>query len=85
MEVTGVHDTDKDADSEALDKLSQALGDGSQEAAEKAKGLFPFIAFEADMADDDIPDDDAADDDPLAALDSRRPDSTGRRPPPTDC
>ncbi|MEU5955054.1 hypothetical protein [Streptomyces sp. NPDC047525] len=49
VEVTGVHDADRDADSTALSKLSEALGGPSQEAIEKAKALFPFVAFEASM------------------------------------
>jgi hypothetical protein len=66
VEVTGVQDTD----SAALGKLSEALGVPSREAAENAKALFPFIAFEAAMGDQE----------PLAALEGRTSDSAGRHP-----
>lgn len=80
VEVTGVHDADRDADSAALGKLSEALGEPSQEAAENAKALFPFIAFEAAM-DNDAMDNDAMDnEESLAALEGRPSDSADRHP-----
>ncbi|MEV6958158.1 hypothetical protein AB0M97_02930 [Streptomyces sp. NPDC051207] len=51
-----MHDADEDADSAALGKLSEALGEPSREAAENAKALFPFIALAAAMDDEGIHD-----------------------------
>ncbi|MET7615979.1 hypothetical protein [Streptomyces sp. NPDC005408] len=70
VEVTGVNDADRDADSTALGKLSEALGEPSQEATESAKALFPFIAFEAALDNEQS----------LAALEDRPSDSAGRHP-----
>jgi hypothetical protein len=79
VEVTGVHDADRDADSAALDKLSEALGGPSQEALDKAKALFPFVGFEAAMDSEDVLDGDAMDsEEPLAAPEGRPSDSAGR-------
>lgn len=75
VEVTGVHDADRDADSAALGKLSEALGEPSQEAAENAKALFPFIAFEAAMDNDAMDNEES-----LAALEGRPSDSADRHP-----
>ncbi|WP_229833898.1 hypothetical protein, partial [Streptomyces xantholiticus] len=69
MEVTGVH---KD-ESAALSRLSKALGVPSHRAAENAKALFPFIAFEAAMAG--APVDHVG---PVAAHGDRTHDSAGR-------
>jgi hypothetical protein len=80
VEVTGVHDTDKDADSAALGKLSEALGEPSQEATENAKALFPFIAFEAAMDNEAIENEES-----LAALEGRTSDSAGRHPAAPGC
>ncbi|MGW1491714.1 hypothetical protein [Streptomyces sp. NPDC002402] len=75
VEVTGVHDADKDVDSAALGKLSEALGEPPQEAAENAKALFPFIAFEAAMDSDAMDSEES-----LAAPEGRPSGSAGRRP-----
>jgi hypothetical protein len=70
VEVTRVNDAERDADSAAFGKLSEALGEPSQEATESAKALFPFIAFEAAMDNEKS----------LAALEGRTSDSAGRHP-----
>jgi hypothetical protein len=75
VEVTGVHDADKDADSAALSRLSEALGEPSQEAAENAKALFPFIALAAAMDSDAMDSEES-----LSALEGRPSDSAGRHP-----
>ncbi|MEU4798277.1 hypothetical protein [Streptomyces sp. NPDC023327] len=90
VEVTGVHDADENAEDAALGKLSDALGIPSRAAAEKAKALFPFIAFAAAMddgaMDDRAMDDRAVSDGPMddeespAALDDRPSGSAGRYP-----
>lgn len=43
-----------DPENEALSKLSEALGQPSQQAAEKAKALFPFVMFEAEMEESTV-------------------------------
>ncbi|MFI2619120.1 hypothetical protein [Streptomyces sp. NPDC018584] len=80
VEVTGVHDADDDADDAALGKLSEALGKPSREAAERAKALFPFIAFAAAMDDGAMDDGPMDDEESSAALEDRPSGSAGRHP-----